>query len=129
MNNNRYTKEHEWINLEGELGTVGITNYAQEQLGDVVFIELPRVDVSNTLLVAAGDEVAVVESVKAASEIYAPVSGKVIEVNGILSDTPEAINEDPEGVGWLWKMIVPATDELKQLMDEDNYLRFLEESA
>src|ERR687890_2446977 len=98
----RYTKDHEYIRLEGDTGTVGITDYAQSQLGDVVFVELPTVGKA----VAKGGEAAVVESVKAASEIYAPVSGEVVEVNGELESSPGAVTEDPAGRGWFLKIRV-----------------------
>ena len=96
----RYTKDHEYIRVEGDTGVVGITDYAQEQLGDVVFVELPQVGKS----VAAGSEAAVVESVKAASEIYAPVSGEVVAVNTDLEGAPGIVNEDPNGKGWFLKL-------------------------
>lgn len=123
MSNIRYTKEHEWIRLEGRTATVGISNYAQEQLGDVVFVELP--DIGKTL--AKGDEAAVVESVKAASEIYAPMSGEVIAVNEGLDGDPGKVNADPEGEGWFLKLKVVDDSELDDLMDEIEYKEFLEE--
>jgi len=113
----RFTEDHEYIRLEGEIGTVGITNYAQDQLGDVVFIDLP--DVGKT--VAKGDEIAVVESVKAASEIYAPVAGEVVEVNPALADNPALVNEDPEGAAWFFKLKLADPDEVAQLMDKAAY--------
>src|SRR5881392_234503 len=96
----KYTKEHEWIRVEGDIGTVGITNYAQEQLGDVVFVDVPQAGRK----VAKGESIAVVESVKAASDIYAPASGEVIESNGELANTPGDVNAEPMGKGWFFKM-------------------------
>ncbi len=125
MSTLRYTKDHEWIRLDGETATIGITNYAQEQLGDVVFVELPEVGKE----VAAGDEAAVVESVKAASEVYAPVAGEVVEVNEALTDAPDKVNEDPQGDGWFVKIKLADKTALDGLMDEDAYKAFLEESA
>jgi glycine cleavage system H protein len=117
----RYTREHEWIRLEGDIATVGISDYAQEQLGDVVFVELPEVG----KLLTKGGEAAVVESVKAASEIYAPVAGEVIEVNGALADEPGAVNTDPEGEGWFLKLKVANPAEVEALMTIDAYQEFL----
>ena len=117
----RYTREHEWIRLEGDIATVGISDYAQEQLGDVVFVELPEVG----KLLAKGGNAAVVESVKAASEIYAPVAGEVIEVNGALADAPGAVNADPEGEGWFLKLKVANPAEVEALMTIDAYQEFL----
>ncbi|MBM6592656.1 glycine cleavage system protein GcvH [Microvirga pudoricolor] len=117
----RYTKDHEYIRLDGDTGTVGITDYAQQQLGDVVFVELPSVGKS----VSKGDEAAVVESVKAASEIYAPVSGEVVEVNGDLEATPGTVNEDPSGRGWFMKLKVKDQGELDGLMTEEQYQDFV----
>jgi glycine cleavage system H protein len=113
----RYTEDHEYVRVEGQTGTVGISNYAQEQLGDIVFVELPAVGSS----FKKGDEVAVVESVKAASEIYAPVSGKVIEVNDKLTDEPGIINADSANAGWLFKLELSDAGELDGLMDEAAY--------
>jgi glycine cleavage system H protein len=112
-----YTKDHEYIRVEGDTGIVGITNYAQEQLGDVVFVELPDIGKA----VKKGGEAAVVESVKAASEVYAPVSGEVVEVNAGLPDQPATINEDPEGKGWFMKIRLADKGELSGLMDEAAY--------
>lgn len=119
----KYTKEHEWILAEGGSYKVGITHYAQEQLGDVVMVELPNVSQSYN----AGDVCAVVESVKAASDIYAPISGEVTAVNEQLADQPELLNQDPEGEGWLWIMNSADGDSLADLMDEQAYLSFVEE--
>jgi glycine cleavage system H protein len=118
----RYTRDHEWIRLEGDIATVGISDYAQEQLGDIVFIELPEVGKQ----LAKGAEAAVVESVKAASEIYAPVAGEVIEVNGALGDEPGSVNADPEGNGWFLKMKVSHAADVEPLMDIDAYRAFLQ---
>ena len=117
----RYTREHEWLRLEGDIATVGISDYAQEQLGDVVFVELPEVG----KLLAKGGDAAVVESVKAASEIYAPVSGEVVEVNGALADEPGAVNSDPEGEGWFLKLKIADPAEVEALMTIDAYQEFL----
>ena len=116
----KYTKEHEWIRVEGDTGTVGITDYAQEQLGDIVFVELP--DVGRQL--AKGDEAAVIESVKAASELYAIVGGEVTEVNGGLDDDPAQVNSDPMGGGWFFKIRIADAGELDALMDESAYKDF-----
>ena len=113
----KFTKEHEWLRVEGDLLVVGITEHAAEALGDVVFVELPEAGTQ----VAEGDEVAVIESVKAASDIMAPVEGEVVEVNGALSDTPGLVNEDPLGAGWFFKMKVADLSVIDQFMDEDEY--------
>ena len=119
----KYTREHEWIRIEGDTATVGITFYAQEQLGDVVFVELPEADTSAD----QGAEVAVAESVKAASDIYAPVTGTIVESNSELSDRPELVNEDPENDGWFFKMNLSDTSELEDLLDEADYQTFIQE--
>ena len=113
----RYTKDHEYVRVEGDSAVVGISDYAQEQLGDVVYVELPAV--GKTL--DKGAEAAVVESVKAASEVYAPVSGEVVEVNGELEGTPGTINEDPAGRGWFLKLKLKDPSELESLMTEEQY--------
>jgi glycine cleavage system H protein len=118
----RFSKDHEWVKVEGGIATVGITAYAQEQLGDVVFVELPQVGRK----VKAGDEAAVVESVKAASEVYAPISGEVTEVNAALAETPALVNEDAEGRGWFMKLKVGDPKELDGLMDAAAYKAFVE---
>ncbi|MEJ8571754.1 glycine cleavage system protein GcvH [Microbaculum marinum] len=118
----RYTKDHEWISVDGDVGTIGITDYAQQQLGDVVFVELPEVGRS----VAQGDEAGVVESVKAASEIYAPVAGEVVEVNEGLADAPATVNEDAEGKGWFVKLRLSDAGQLDSLMDAAAYKSFCE---
>jgi glycine cleavage system H protein len=117
----RYTKDHEYIRIDGDTGTVGISDYAQGQLGDVVFVELPSV--GKTL--SKGDEAAVVESVKAASEVYAPVSGEVVEVNPDLEASPGTVNEDPAGRGWFVKIRVSNQGELDELMTEEQYQTYL----
>ena len=113
----RYTKDHEYIRVEGDTGTVGITDYAQSQLGDVVYVELPAVGKA----VSKGGEAAVVESVKAASEIYAPVSGEVVAVNRELEGAPGTVNEDPDGQGWVLKIRMEDPSELQDLMTEEQY--------
>ncbi|MBL8666017.1 MAG: glycine cleavage system protein GcvH [Rhodospirillales bacterium] len=117
----RFTQEHEWIRVEDGLGTVGITDYAQQQLGDVVFVELPAVGMA----VAKGDPAAVVESVKAASEVYAPVSGEVIAVNEGLADGPELVNAEPLDGGWFMKIRLSDESELAEMMDEEAYQAML----
>jgi glycine cleavage system H protein len=117
----RYTKDHEYIRVEGDAGIVGISDYAQSQLGDVVFVELPSV--GKTL--SKGDEAAVVESVKAASEVYAPVSGEVVEVNSDLEASPGTVNEDPAGRGWFMKIRLTDQSELDGLMTEEQYQEFV----
>jgi len=117
----RYTKEHEWIRLDGDAATVGITDHAQSQLGDVVYVELP--EIGKTF--AAGAEAAVVESVKAASEVYAPAGGEVIAVNDALADTPATVNEDAEGKGWFLKLKLADPAELDRLMTEQQYKDYL----
>lgn len=122
MSEIRYTDQHEWVRVDGDVATVGITDYAQEQLGDVVYVELPEVGKA----IAAGDEAAVVESVKAASEVYAPVSGEVVEVNSDLEGAPGGVNEDAMGKGWFVKLKLSDKSELSKLMDEDAYKSFVE---
>ncbi|HVI88179.1 MAG TPA: glycine cleavage system protein GcvH [Dongiaceae bacterium] len=117
MSDLRYTKDHEWVRLEGDTVTVGITAYAQEQLGDVVYVELPEVGRK----VEQGKEMAVVESVKAASEVYAPISGEVVQVNSQLSDTPGTVNEDALGKGWFVKLKIADKSQLDGLLDEAAY--------
>jgi glycine cleavage system H protein len=117
-----YTKEHEWVRVDGDVATIGISDHAQEQLGDVVFVELPEVGKE----VAQGDQMAVVESVKAASDIYAPVSGEVVERNEALEGSPALVNEDPEGGAWFFKLKLKERAELDELMDREAYEAFLE---
>jgi glycine cleavage system H protein len=119
--NYRYTKQHEWVDVKGDAATIGITDYAQQELGDVVFVELPKLGAS----VTAGKSFGTVESVKAVSEIYSPVSGEVVESNAALHDTPEKINSDPHGAAWLVKVRVANPAELKDLMDAAAYEAFI----
>jgi glycine cleavage system H protein len=112
-----FTKEHEWVRVDGDVATVGITDYAQAQLGDVVFVEVP----SENAQLSKGGEAAVVESVKAASDVYAPVSGKVIEGNAALVEDPSLANSDPEGEGWFFKLLLSDNHELGELMSTDEY--------
>jgi glycine cleavage system H protein len=121
MSNVRFSKDHEWISVDGDVGTIGITDYAQQQLGDVVYVELPEVGKT----VARAAEVAVVESVKAASEIYAPVAGEVMEVNAALEGAPATVNADPQGRGWFLKLRIADPAELDALMSEPQYKAFL----
>jgi glycine cleavage system H protein len=113
----KFTPDHEYIRVEGDIGTVGITNYAQEQLGDIVFVELPAIG----KVLKKGDEAAVVESVKAASEIYAPVSGEVVEVNVVLTNSPGTLNTASEGEGWMFKIRLANSAEVETLLDADGY--------
>jgi len=122
MPNTRYTRDHEWIRLDGDVGTVGITNYAQTQLGDIVFVELPEVGRK----LAKGGEAAVVESVKAASDVYAPASGEVIEVNDALEGAPATVNEDAEGKGWFMRVKLTNVSELEDLMTAEAYEQYIE---
>ena len=112
-----YSKSHEWVSLKGDIATVGITDFAQSQLSDLTFVELPEVGVS----FGAGDEAAVVESVKAAADVYAPIAGEIVEINQVLEDSPETINEDAFGLGWLFKLKVVDESELDALMDSSSY--------
>ncbi|MBC2834157.1 glycine cleavage system protein GcvH [Paragemmobacter straminiformis] len=113
----KYTEEHEWLRVEGDLVVVGITEHAATQLGDVVFVELPETET----MVAAGDEAVVIESVKAASDILAPVDGEIVEVNSKLVDNPGLVNDDPTGSAWFFKMKIDDLSVLDQFMDEDEY--------
>ena len=115
-----FTEDHEWISVDGETGTVGISAYASKQLGDVVFVELPDIGASFD----KGDEAAVVESVKAASEVYTPIGGEVTEVNSTLEDAPETVNLSPDGDGWFFKIKIADADELSSLMDEAKYKEY-----
>jgi glycine cleavage system H protein len=117
-----FTKEHEWIRVEGNSGTVGISSHAQEQLGDIVFVEVPQ----SGRELRKGEEAAVVESVKAASDVYSPISGSVIEGNEALSDDPALVNNDPEGAGWFFKIEVKDPSELEGLMDEGAYRQWVQ---
>ena len=117
----KYSEEHEWIRVEGDTGTIGITQYAQEQLGDVVFVDVPQAGRK----VAKGESVAVVESVKAASDIYAPATGEIIEANAGLAETPGDVNTEPMGKGWFFKMKLANKSELAGLMDQAAYEAFV----
>jgi glycine cleavage system H protein len=119
----RFTRDHEWVRLDGDLAVVGISDYAQSQLGDVVYVELPEIG----RRIEQGKEAAVVESVKAASEVYAPVSGEVAEVNEALAADPAIVNADPTGEGWFLKLRLADPKELDGLMDEEEYKRFVAE--
>ncbi|MDP7489839.1 MAG: glycine cleavage system protein GcvH, partial [Arenicellales bacterium] len=117
MSEIRYTADHEWVSLDGDVATVGITDYAEEQLGDLVYVELPSVGQE----VTAGDETAVLESVKAAGDVKSPVSGIIVEVNETLSDAPEKVNENPTGDGWFFRVKITNTADLETLMDKAGY--------
>ena len=117
----KYTNEHEWIRVDGDVGTIGITNYAQEQLGDVVFVDVPQVGRN----VTKGESIAVVESVKAASDIFAPVSGEIVDGNKALADSPGDVNAEPMGKGWFFKIKLSDKGELAGLMDEAAYDAFV----
>lgn len=119
----KFTKDHEWIDVEGDIARIGITNYAQEQLGDVVFVELPEAGRQ----FQQGNDAAVVESVKAASDVYAPVSGEIVEPNTKLEDDPALVNQDPTENGWFFTMKVSNPDELNDLMDEAAYADYVKE--
>lgn len=119
----KYTKEHEWVKLDGNVATVGITDYAQDSLGDVVYVELPQEGGT----VTKNEPFGVVESVKAVSDLYSPVSGSVVEVNDAIVDTPEAINEDPYGDAWMIRVEIASADELDELMSAEDYQKFIEE--
>ncbi|MBR01841.1 MAG: glycine cleavage system protein H [Acidiferrobacteraceae bacterium] len=117
MSEIRYTADHEWVSLDGDVATVGITDYAEEQLGDLVYVELPTVGRE----VTAGDETAVLESVKAAGDVKSPVSGTIVEVNEALSDAPEKVNENPTGDGWFFRVKITDAADLETLMDKAGY--------
>ena len=117
-----YTKDHEWISVEGDSATVGITDFAQQALGDVVFVEVPAAGKA----LGRGDEAAVVESVKAASEVYAPVSGTVTAGNAAIEETPDLVNSDPEGDGWFFKLTLGDNHELNELMNAEQYQEYCE---
>lgn len=118
----RFTKDHEWVTLDGDIATVGITDHAQEQLGELVFIELPELERE----VAAGEACAVVESVKAASDVYSPLAGKVAEVNDTITEEPAIVNNDAEGEGWFFRLELNDTADFDALMDQDAYDEYLE---
>ncbi|MCF3630036.1 glycine cleavage system protein GcvH [Thalassospiraceae bacterium LMO-SO8] len=117
----KYTKDHEWVRLDGDVATIGITNYAQEQLGDVVFVEVPEAGARFD----AGAEAAVVESVKAASEVYAPLTGEIVEGNQALADDPSLVNSDPEGAGWFFKMKPDDLSQIDDMLDDAAYRALL----
>ncbi len=121
MSKTYFTQDHEWIRVDGNTATVGITNYAQEQLGDLVFVDLPKVGKA----VSKGGACVVVESVKAASDVYAPVDGEITEVNGGLSGDPAIVNTSPESDGWLWKMTLSDASQLDSMMDEAAYKKMV----
>jgi glycine cleavage system H protein len=125
MPTERFTKDHEWIRVDGGIATVGITNHAQTQLGDVVFVDLPEVGRKAN----AGEAVAVVESVKAASDVFSPVGGEVVEVNGDITGQPALVNEDAEGKAWFFKLKIANAAELDKLMDRTAYEAFVKESS
>jgi glycine cleavage system H protein len=118
----RYTKDHEWVQLDGDIATVGITDHAQEQLGELVFIELPEPERE----VAAGEACAVVESVKAASDVYSPLAGKVAEVNETIAEDPSIVNNDAEGEGWFFRLELDDPSSFEELMDQEAYDEYLE---
>ena len=118
----KYTKEHEWVRVEGDSGTIGITDYAQDQLGDIVFVELPAAGAE----ISAAQKLGEIESVKAVSELFAPVSGEVTEANDGLADSPESVNDDPYGDGWLIKVRLSDPAELDKLLSADEYEAFIE---
>ncbi len=122
MSERRYTEDHEWVLLEGDTATIGISDHAQEQLGDVVYVELPEAGAE----FAAGAQAATVESVKAASEIYAPVAGEVVEINGALNDDPGLVNSDPLGDGWFFKIKLADAGAVAKLMDQNAYKEYVE---
>ena len=117
----RYTKDHEWVRLDGDVATVGITEHAQQQLGDIVYVELPEIGRK----VTKGGDAAVVESVKAASDVYSPASGEVVAINDALGSSPGAINEEAEGKGWFFRLKLSSPDELNELMSAEQYKEFL----
>tara|TARA_Y100001936_G_C15755166_1_gene498195 strand:+ start:54 stop:428 length:375 start_codon:yes stop_codon:yes gene_type:complete len=124
MSSKKYTKDHEWILIENNIGTVGITNHAQESLGDIVFIELPEIG----KIVKTGSEVSVVESVKAASDIYSPIDGKIIDINNKLKDDPSIVNQDAENEGWFFKIEISDSIDEDKLMSLEQYNKFIEKN-
>ncbi len=122
MSETRFTEDHEWAELDGEIITVGITEYAQSQLGDIVYVELP--EVGRTL--DKGEETAVLESVKAAGDVTSPVTGEVVEVNDVLNDEPEIVNQDPENEGWFFKIKMMEPDQFSELKDKDSYKQLVD---
>ena len=123
MSEKKYSKDHEWIDINGDIATIGITNHAQESLGDIVYIELPDIGKK----VNSGGEVSVIESVKAASDIYAPVEGEIIEVNETLKDNAAIVNQDPENTGWIFKLKITTNSDSENLMTLSEYENFLKE--
>jgi len=123
MPNLKFTTDHEWIRVEGDTAVIGVTDYAQQQLGDVVFVELPEVG----KVLERGKEAAVVESVKAASEVYAPIDGEVTEINPLLQDQPDTVNSDPHGAGWFFKVKLSDVAQLDALLDETQYKNMIAE--
>ena len=121
MADRKFSEEHEWIEVDGDVATVGITDHAQEQLGDIVFVDLPEVGTE----LNKDDEAGVVESVKAASEVYAPIGGEIVEINDTLTDNPALVNEDAEGDGWFFKIKIADPGELDDLMSEAEYKDFI----
>ncbi len=119
----KFLSSHEWVLVEGDIATVGVSDHAQELLGDLVYVELPE----QGSTISAGDSVAVIESVKAASDTYAPVSGEIVEVNGELEDSPEKINDDPYGDGWMYKVALEDPDEVEALLDAEAYAIVIED--
>ena len=117
----KYSREHEWVSIKKNIATIGITNYAQESLGDIVFIELPEIG----RLVKRGEQVGVIESVKAASDLFSPVSGQIIEINNELTDNPQLINSNPEDKGWFMKIILNDLEEYNKLMNLDEYKKLI----
>jgi len=121
----QYSKQHEWIRVEGETGTIGITHFAQDQLGDIVFVELPEIGLS----LNKGDVLGTIESVKAVSEIYSPVSGTVSEINEALEANPETVNSDPHGNGWYCKLTLSEPPDPEQVLDAEAYARFVDSAG
>ena len=124
MNEKKYTKEHEWIELKEDIATIGISNHAQESLGDIVFVDLPKIGEITT----AGSEISVIESVKAASDIYSPVDGEIVDINNKLTEDPSLINKDSENSGWIFKLKIKESSQLESLMNYDQYKEFLKKN-
>jgi glycine cleavage system H protein len=121
----KYTREHEWVRLENEMATIGVTDYAQEQMGDIVFVELPQEGEE----FSKGDTFGVVESVKSVSDVFTPISSEIVEVNDPLPDSPEALNDDPYGEGWMIRVKILEPDELNELMSAEDYEAFIKEES
>ena len=124
MKEKKYTKEHEWIELKEDIATIGISNHAQESLGDIVFVDLPKIGEITT----AGSEISVIESVKAASDIYSPVDGEIVDINNKLTEDPSLINKDSENSGWIFKLKIKESSQLESLMNYDQYKEFLKKN-